>query len=145
VKPFIISIYALFLLAMIIGLTLAFRNAESLVEPDYYRKQNDWFHQKSEEKRLGLDVRPPASLSTGDNEVAFVLTEQGMPLRNARVKLFIGNVSKSDFDLTRPMHETSPGVYAAELSVPSKGKWLVRIELESGQLKTSRSWFYDIR
>jgi hypothetical protein len=144
VKPFIIALYAIFLAAMISGLTVAFRNAESLVEPDYYRKQHDWFRQKGEERRLGLEVRPPAALSVGRNEVTFVLTEQGKPLRNATVRLFIGNVSKSDRDLNLAMRETSPGVYAAAASLPLKGKWLVRMELDSDHLKTSRSWFYDV-
>jgi hypothetical protein len=144
VKPFIIALYAIFLVAMISGLMVAYRNAESLVEPDYYRKQHDWFHQKSEERRLDLKVRKPGTLSVGSNEVTFVLTEQGKPLRNARVRLFIGSVSKSDHDLTIAMRETATGVYTATVPVPSKGKWLVRMELDSDKLKTSRSWFYDV-
>jgi hypothetical protein len=144
VKPFIIALYAIFIVAMVIGLTVAFRNAESLVEPDYYRKQHDWFRQKSEERRLGLDVRPPLTLSTGKNRVTFVLTELGKPLSKARVHLFIGNVSKSDLDFDCPMRESSPGVYIAEATVPAKGKWLVRLELDSDHLKTNRSWFYDV-
>ena len=144
-KPFIIALYALFLFAMISGLTVAFRNAEGLVEPDYYLKQNGWFSAKAEERRIGLEVRKPASLRQGENDVTFVLTKQGKPLSHADVKLFVGNVSDKKHDFTIAMRETKPGAYEARISVPSPGKWLVRLDLSADKLKTSRSWFYDIR
>lgn len=143
-KPFIIALYALFLFAMISGLTVAFRNAESLVEPDYYQKQNDWFREKTEERRLGLEVRRPESIRQGENELTFVLTEHGKPLQNAAVQLFIGKVQNSGQDVTCAMRETAPGIYQARIAVPSTGKWLVRIDLSSNNLKTSKSWFYDV-
>jgi hypothetical protein len=144
VKPFIIALYAVFLVAMVTGLTVAFRNAEGLVEPDYYRKQNDWFREKTEERRIGLEIKKPASIRQGDNELTFVLTEHGNPLSHADVKLFVGNVSSKEHDLTCVMRETAPGTYTARVGVPSKGKWLVRMELSAGKLNTSRSWFYDV-
>lgn len=143
-KPFIIALYAIFLLAMISGLVVAFRNSEGIVETDYYLKQNSWFQAKAEERRLGLDIERPLSLRKGENDLTFVLTGHGKPLGNAGVKLFAGNVSTSDLDVTCAMHETSPGTYRARLTVPSVGKWLVRIDISINKLKTSRSWFYDI-
>ncbi len=143
-KPFIIAIFALFLVAMITGLTVAFRNAEGLVEPDYYLKQNSWFQEKTAERQLGLEVKRPQSIRLGDNEMTFVLTEHGTPLRNANVRVFIGNVANGDHDLTRAMRETAPGTYVASASVPAKGKWLVRLDLSTPKLNTSRSWFYDV-
>lgn len=143
-KPFIIALCAVFLVAMITGVTVAFRNAEGLVEPDYYLKQNDWFRQKGEERQLGLEVKRPESIRRGDNELTFVLTEQGTPLSHADVKVFVGNVSNKEHDLTIAMRETAPGAYRAQLNVPSKGKWLVRLDLTAPKLKTSRSWFYDV-
>jgi hypothetical protein len=144
VKPFIITLCAVFLVAMITGLTMAFRNAEGLVEPDYYRKQNSWFQEKTAERQLGLEVKRPESIRLGDNEVTFVLTEHGKPLRNARVRVFIGNVASSDHDLTLAMRENAPGTYVATASIPAKGKWLVRLDLSAPKLDTSRSWFYDV-
>lgn len=143
-KPFIIGLYAVFIFAMITGLTVAYRNAEGLVEPDYYLKQNDWFRQKGEERQLGLEVKRPESIRQGSNELTFVLTEQGTPLSHADVKLFVGNVSNKEHDLTIAMHETAPGSYRARVGVPLKGKWLVRMDISSGKLNTSRSWFYDV-
>jgi hypothetical protein len=144
VKPFIIGLYAVFIFAMISGLTIAYRNAEGLVEPDYYLKQNDWFRQKGEEKRIGLDIEKPASIRQGSNELTFVLTEQGKPLSHADVKLFVGNVSNKEHDHTIAMRETAPGTYTAQVSVPGKGKLLVRLDLAAPKLKTSRSWFYEV-
>jgi hypothetical protein len=143
-KPFIIAIYALFLFAMITGLVVAFRNSEGLVETDYYRKQNSWFQEKTEERRLGLEVMKPASIQRGENELTFVLTEHGKPLTHAGVQLFVGNVSTSELDITCTMHETTPGTYQARATVPSKGKWLLRIDITNNKLNTSQSWFYDV-
>lgn len=143
-KPFIIAIYALFLVAMITGLVAAFRNSEGLVETDYYRKQDSWFQEKTEERRLGLEVEKPASIREGENELTFVLTEHGKPLTHAGVHLFVGNVSTSEHDLATAMRETSPGTYQARVTVPSKGKWLLRLDISTGNLNTSRSWFYDV-
>ncbi len=143
-KPFIIALYALFLFAMASGLTVAFRNAEGLVEPDYYLKQNGWFRAKTEERRIGLQVVRPESIRQGENELTFVLTEHGKPLTNAAVKLFIGQVQNSAQDVTFVMRETAPGIYKATVDVPARGKWLVRIDLSSNNLNTSKSWFYDV-
>lgn len=143
-KPFIIALYALFLIAMISGLTVAFRNSEGLVETDYYRKQNNWFQAKTEERRLGLEIEKPASIRKGENDLTVLLTEHGKPLTKAGVQLLVGNVSTSKLDVTCAMRETAPGTYQARVTVPSKGKWLLRLDISTGKLNTSRSWFYDV-
>ena len=144
-KIFISGLLALFLFAMASGIYFAYRNAEGLVEGNYYERGNAWFMARSEERRLGLDIVKPASLSTGSNEVKFILTEHGRPLRQADVKLFIGNVSNGDQDRSCPMKETAPGIYEARAIIPTTGKWLLRMDLATTQLKTSRSWFFDVR
>ncbi|NTV02100.1 MAG: FixH family protein [Chlorobiaceae bacterium] len=144
-RTFIAGMFALFLLAMGCGIFFAYRNAEGLVETNYYERGNNWFQAKKEERRIGLEVVKPDSLALGDNRVRLVLRGHGRPLRQADVRLFIGNVSSSAHDLTLPMRETGPGVYEANAVVPSKGKWLLRMDLAAGKLKTSRSWFFDVR
>ncbi|NTU67515.1 MAG: FixH family protein [Chlorobiaceae bacterium] len=144
-KPFIAAIFALFLIAMGCGIFFAYRNAEGLVEANYYERGSSWFQAKAEERRMGLEVAGPALLATGKNEVKFVLTEHGRPLRDAGVKLFVGNVSSKAQDFSSPMRETAPGIYEASAVVPAKGKWLMRMNLDAGKLKTSRSWFFDVR
>ena len=144
-KPFIAGIFALFLFAMGCGIYVAYHNAEGLVETNYYERGNSWFQVKKEEQRLQFSVRKPDSLSTGRNAIRFVLTEHGKPLRQAEVKMFVGNVSTPVHDVTATMHETAPGVYEADAVIPSKGKWLLRMDLFATELKTSRSWFFDVR
>jgi nitrogen fixation protein FixH len=144
-KPFIVSLYALFLFAMASGVAVAYRNAEGLMDTDYYEKGSSWFETKQQEQQLGFAVEKPEAISVGGNELTFRLRESAGPLGNAAVKLFIGNVSTKAHDFSVPMQEVSPGVYRAHAVLPSTGKWLVRIDLASTQLKTSRSWFYDVR
>jgi nitrogen fixation protein FixH len=143
-KPFIAGLFALFIFAMASGIYVAYRDAEGLVENDYYRKQNDWFMEKTEERQLGLEVQKPTSLMRGSNEMTFVLTEHGKPLERADVHLFVGRVSTSAQDLAIPMHETTPGVYTARMVIPASGKWLVRLDLATTNLSTRRLWFYDV-
>lgn len=144
-KTLIGVMFALFLFAMGCGIFFAFRNAEGLVETNYYERSSSWFQAKAEERQLELAVQKPATLSTGNNEITFVLTEHGNPLRDADVRLFVGNVSTKVHDFACPMRQTAPGVYEAGAVIPSKGKWLVRMDLAAGKLKTSRSWFFDVR
>lgn len=144
-KLFIGGLYIVFLIAMITGIVTAFRLSEGLVETNYYEKGNGWFQSRAAELQIGLEVKAPESLSTGENNVSIRLSSHGKPLEGADVKLFVGNVSTSDHDVTSSMHETTPGVYQARALIPSKGKWLVRTDITGNKIKTSRSWFYDIR
>lgn len=144
-KPFIVSLYALFVFAMASGIAVAYRNAEGLVEADYYEKGSSWFRTKQQEQQLGFSVEKPESVALGNNEFTLRLQESDGPLRNAAVKLFIGNVSTAAHDFSVAMKEVAPGVYRARAVMPSQGKWMVRMDLASTQLKTSRTWFYDVR
>ena len=144
-KIFIGGLYALFLTAMIIGVSIAFRQNEGLVETNYYEKGNGWFQAKTAETKLDLKVKSPEPLSVGNNQVSIRLSLHGDPLEKADVKLFVGNVSNSDRDFSSSMLETAPGIYQTQAFIPYAGKWLVRMDLASNQLKTGRSWFYDVR
>ncbi|HWR00711.1 MAG TPA: FixH family protein [Chlorobaculum sp.] len=145
IKLLIGGLYLLFFVAMVSGIAVAIRQSEGLVETNYYEKGNDWFLSKAAEQQLGLEIRPPESLSPGNNDVRIRLTSHGKPLEGTEVKLFIGNISTSDHDVSSGMRETAPGVYETRAVIPYRGKWLVRVDLAGRQLKTSRSWFYDIR
>jgi nitrogen fixation protein FixH len=145
IKLFIGGLYLLFFSAMITGVTIAFRQSEGLVESNYYEKGNNWFQSRATERQIGLEVKAPESLSPGDNNFSIRLSSHGKPLEGANVKLFVGNVSTSDRDFSSAMRETAPGVYVTRALIPSKGKWLVRMDIAGNKIKTSRSWFYDIR
>jgi hypothetical protein len=145
IKIMIGGLYLLFFFAMIFGIAIAFRQNEGLVETNYYEKGNGWFQARATEQRLGFEVIAPASLSLGENDICIRLSLHGKPVEGAEMKLFLGNISTTDRDFSCSMRETAPGVYQAKTLIPFKGKWLVRMDLASSQLKTSRSWFYDIR
>ncbi|NTU58065.1 MAG: FixH family protein [Chlorobiaceae bacterium] len=144
-KMFIGGLYCLFFFAMVSGIAIAFRQSEGLVETNYYEKGNGWFKAKATEQQLGLEITAPESLAAGVNEVSIRITSHGKPYDGADAKLFVGNVSSGDQDVSYVMRETAPGVYHARAVIPFKGKWLVRMDLAGNTLKTSRSWFYDIR
>lgn len=145
IKILIGGLYLLFFFAMISGIAIAFRQNEGLVDTNYYEKGNAWFESKAAEAKLGLEVKSPAPLSVGNNDVTIRISSQGKPFEGADVKLFVGNISNSDRDFSSSMHETAPGIYQTRAVIPYGGKWLVRVDLASNQIRTGRSWFYDVR
>lgn len=143
-KLFLAGLYSLFFIAMGSGIYFAYNKAEGVVENNYYEKGNQWFRSKGEERLAELDVSRPGALGVGRNNIRIALSTHGRPLGQADVRLFVGNVSTSRHDLTSRMHEAAPGIYETEAMIPAKGKWLVRMELASTHLTTSRSWFIDV-
>ncbi|MBM3162775.1 MAG: FixH family protein [Chlorobi bacterium] len=143
-KPFIIALYALFLFAMASGITIAYRQAEGLVETNYYEKASAYFTTKAAESSSGLSVSVPDSLRRGSNEIQVKLLSRNNPLKGADVTFFTGNLSKKAYDRTTPMTETEPGIYRATAEIPFRGVWLVRVDIRKEQLQTSRKWFVEI-
>ncbi len=143
-KLFLIALYSLFILAMASGITIAYRQAEGLVEPNYYEKASAYFSTKSAESSRGLSVVLPDSLQKGSNEVHVTISTHGKPLRNAVVTFFVGNLSKKTYDRTVPMKETEPGNYRTTAVIPFEGVWLARVDISKEQLQTSRKWFIEL-
>jgi len=143
-KVFLVSLYALFLFAMATGVTIAYRQAEGLVESNYYEKASSYFRTKAAESSSELVIAPPDRLRKGKNDVRISIAEHGRPLRQAGVTLFIGNLSTKTHDRSTPMRETAPGIYTAQTVIPFNGVWLVRVDMEKAQLKTSKKWFIEL-
>lgn len=129
---------------MVIGVWISYRTAEGLVDRDYYEKGKVWFNAKSDEVDLGLTVSGPGKLKTGHNQLAITLRSHSKPLTGATIAVFLGRVPATTFDRTVGLRETAPGLYEAEVELPSAGKWLLRADLVTGKLKTERSWFIDV-
>ena len=138
------SLYSLFLFAMASGITIAYRQAEGLVEQNYYEKASGYFSSKATELSSGLSVSLPDSLHKGNNLVQVRLLTHDRPLRHADVTLFVGNLSKKTYDRAKPMNETEPGNYRTNAVIPFSGVWLVRVDIRKDQLQTSRKWFVEI-
>ncbi len=144
-RTMITGIILLFMFAMACGISVAVHSAEGLVENDYFARGDAWFRTKAEERRLGLEISAPATMTLGSNDVRCTISEHDRPLSNANVTLCFGSMPTGDRDFSRAMKETSPGVYQATVQLPSPGKWLVRLELDAKPLHTTRSWFYDVK
>jgi hypothetical protein len=143
-KPLFLGLYGLFLCAMGMGFYFAYQKAEGLVDSGYYEKASGYFTAKAAEDSLGLVITPPAALKRGENRVSVSLKSSGRPLEKATTRLFIGNVSRTGFDSRYLMRESAPGIYTTTAELPCKGTWLVRLELETPTLKTSKRWFMAI-
>ena len=144
-KLFLYILYPVFLIAMGTGIYVAYRDAEGLVDKNYYEKGKSYFDAKTAEEKLGIAISKPLTLKQGSNEVRIGVTSHGKPLEHARLRLFIGNLSSSAYDSTLTMRELNPGIYQANAVIPFKGVWLLRADLAEQQLVISRKWFFDIR
>jgi nitrogen fixation protein FixH len=143
-KLFLSVLYTVFLFAMGTGIYIAYRDAEGLVESNYYEAAKNYFRTKSSEQSLGLAVGLSDSLKRGENTVTATVTSHGKAFEKASVHLFIGNLSEKDYDSRIVMREKAPGIYQAKAYIPYRGTWLVRLDLENAQLKTSRKWFVEL-
>jgi nitrogen fixation protein FixH len=143
-KLFLYILYSVFICAMGIGIYVAYRDTEGLVETNYYETGTKFFQSKAFEAKLEIVISKPEALKKGNNTIHISVTSQGKPLENAKLHLFVGNLSKAAYDYTKSMQELSPGHYQVNAEIPFKGIWLVRIDLDKQQLTTSRKWFYNI-
>ncbi len=143
-KIFLSILVPMFIVAMATGIYLAYSNEEGLVENNYYEKGKAYFRMKSEERQLDLAVNPPEELKKGVNEIFIHVTSHGKPFSDAHLTLFVGNVSTTSFDRSMDMREHTPGYYHTETTIPSGGKWLMRVDLEKDNLSTNRKWFFDV-
>ncbi|NMW21906.1 MAG: FixH family protein [Chlorobiaceae bacterium] len=137
-------IYPLFFFAMGCGIYVASRDEEGLVDKNYYENGTSYFTEKAVEEKLGIAISKPTKLKTGNNNIEIIVTSHGKPLEHATLILFIGNLSSTGYDSTLTMQEKSPGIYRATATIPFKGVWFVRIDLQQQQLATSRKWFFDV-
>ncbi len=145
-KLFFYIMYPLFFFAMGCGIYVAFRDAEGLVDNNYYENSQRYFQTKANEERLGIEVSKPDSLKKGYNVIRIKATTHGKPLENATLSLFTGNLSTTGYDSTITMRQLSPGIYQATATIPFKGVWLAKVDLrQQQQLITSKKWFFNVR
>ncbi len=140
-------IYALYVLVIFITVYtgyMAYKVYDGLVEEQYYVKAKNYFKTKRLEEDLGIKVSLKGSFQLGKSMVEIVLTERGKPLRGAIVNVYLGHASTTKYDRACQMKEVQSGVYACNLSIPVKGKWLVRAAIQFGDFKTYRRWFVDV-
>ena len=145
-KLFFYIIYPLFFFAMGCGIYVAFRDAEGLVDNNYYEHSKRYFQAKALEENLGIKVSQPERLKLGHNIIRINATTHGKPLQDGNLSLFIGNLSTAGYDSTITMHQLSPGIYQATATIPFKGVWLAKVDLrQQQQLITTKKWFFEVK
>jgi len=144
-KHFFYIVYPIFFFAMTYGIYVSYKNAEGLVDNNYYNNGTRYFQEKATEKKMALEISRPDTLKQGSNTIQISAKRHGKPFEHAVLSLFIGNLSTTGYDSTMTMQEASPGMYQASATIPFKGIWFVRIDLRQQQLMTSRKWFFDVR
>ena len=145
-KLFFYIMYPLFFFAMGCGIYVAFRDAEGLVDNNYYENSTRYFQAKANEERRGIEVSKPDSLKKGYNDIRIKATTHGKPLEKAVLSLFTGNLSTTGYDSTRTMRELTPGIYQATATIPFKGVWLAKVDLrQQQQLITTKKWFFEVK
>jgi nitrogen fixation protein FixH len=145
-KLFLYIMYPLFFFAMGCGIYVAFRDAEGLVDNNYYENSTRYFQAKANEERLDIEMSKPDSLKKGYNVIRIKATTHGKPLQDGMLSLFIGNLSTTGYDSSITMRKLSPGIYQATATIPFKGVWLVKVDLrQQQQLITSKKWFFNVQ
>ena len=99
-KLFLYIVYPIFFFAMGCGIYFAYRNAEGLVDNNYYENGNSYFQSKAAEEKLGIAISRPDTLKQGSNDIRVSVTSHGKPLEKATLPLFIGNLSTTGYDST---------------------------------------------
>jgi nitrogen fixation protein FixH len=145
-KLFFYIVYPIFFFAMACGIYVAYRNAEGLVDTNYYENSKHYFEAKAVEDKLDIGISRPDTLIQGRNMIRINATSHGKPLHDGALSLFIGNLSATGYDSTISMHQLSPGIYQATAIIPFKGVWFARIDLkQQQQLITSKKWFFNVK
>jgi hypothetical protein len=143
-KTLLAGLYVLF--AALLGLTfyVAVRSNDGLVEEDYYRKANGYLSLKETEENLGLTIRVPGRVETGRSRLSAEIATANGPLEGARATLRAMRLSGPGQDRTFPLREEAAGTYAAEIEIPSGGRWMLLLAVEGGGVRTERRWIATV-
>ncbi len=139
-KALVAGIGGVFLVLLAATVYVAVVSDEGLVEDAYYDRARNYLAVKEVEASLGLAIRVPDRLAAGRSRFAAVVTTSSGPLRGAAAALHAMRLSGPGRDIRSALREESPGTYAGELALPDAGKWLMRLTVDRGPLRTERQW-----
>ena len=132
------AILAGFAVLLAVTIVIARRSHEGLVERDYYESAAGEFAGREEEARAGFRVTLPDRYRTGENRfIALLETGEG-PLRGARAALAVKRPSGTGEDREYHLREESPGKYAADILLPSPGRWMLSLVVDAGRFRARR-------
>lgn len=139
-KKLIFGLYALFFILMVITFYLAYKAGDGLVEERYYEKSKKYFETRKIEEDLGLTVDFDRDMNVGKNMFQVTISKKDGQLRGAKTILFVGNIASEKYDGTYRLEEHAPGIYGAEIEIPAKGKWMIRLDIVDNEIVTDRLW-----
>lgn len=139
-KALVAGICGVFALLLAATVYLAAVSDEGLVEDGYYDRARGYLAEKELEASLGLVIRVPDRLAAGKSRFAAVVSTSSGPLRGAAAAVHAMRLSGPARDSTSVLREEAPGTYAGDLVLPDAGKWLLRLTVDSGPLRTERRW-----
>lgn len=143
-KGWIWILYIVFFVAMYFTIKVAFDNYDGLVVDDYYNKAKGYYLRKDLETKAGLswDLLTP-ELKTGKSDISIKLNIKEEYKNKLKFKLFIGSVSSKKHDRYYPLELNGDNILSAQIHVPSKGKWLCRVEMDGDTIKSEKRWFLN--
>lgn len=145
-KALVIGIGAVFLSLLGATLFLAVRAFDGLVEDRYSAKAAAFVALREREEALGFSVAVSGDLAAGaPRPFRAVLDTAAGPLTGARVSLRAMRLSGPQGDRDFPLPEEAPGRYGGDVSLPAAGRWMLRLDVESPVIATSRTWIADAR
>jgi uncharacterized protein len=124
---FLIALPASVVVAGIITVVIAIRNADSLVTENYYKDGlaiNRELQLEKNAQQLKLAVSLYIDQLTGEVRVA-VKSEKGLQLTS--LLLFLRHPTDKQQDLSLVLGRTPRGDYLAQLDEPIKGRWYIQL------------------
>jgi nitrogen fixation protein FixH len=119
----------------------AFKTSPGLVDKDYYEKGQD--HEQNIRKKLAarsqlgwtVNLNLPEIITINQPSMfnLNVVDRNGVPLKDAVVKMQAYRPSDSDADFTAEMTTFAPGVFQSKIVLPLKGTWDLIVVIQAGE------------
>lgn len=129
--------------AALLGATvyLAVMSYDGPVEDRYSERAETYLADRETEEGMGLTVRVPTRLETGNNRISAALSTRTGPMRGAAAAIRAMRIHGPGDDREVRLREEEPGLYAGELRIPAPGTWMLQLTVEGGAVRTRRNWF----
>jgi nitrogen fixation protein FixH len=133
IVPWVIAAFYVTFMAAFIGfVVIAFRNPPNEVTGEAYAKglaYNETLTQAAEQDDLGWQ----SGTVYENGRVVFSLRDANhQPIAGAHVRAWLVHPAIKANDRSVELKAVSPGIYAADVVLPSKGRWTVRVTAGQG-------------
>jgi len=140
VKRLIVGLYLLFGLLLVGTITLSVRSYDGPVEEHYSARGERFLQEREREEAIGLTIRVPDRIETGENRFAAALSTANGPLRNASVSIRAMRVRGPGEDREVSLREDGAGIYTGKLPIPTPGIWMLQLSVRGAAIDAVRNW-----